>query len=128
MTDIESIRQEEQLRLDALKTAQERNRSGQFATPFALALEIAHYMKRLGGEIEPVRFLEPSIGTGVFYSALTQAFGPAQIAEAVGVEIDPQFALAARHLWIDTRLNIIEGDFTQLTPTHQFNLILANPP
>ncbi len=129
-SDLECARQSEQKRLDSLKSGEERNRAGQFATPFALASEIVRYVKTLRSSLEgPVRFLEPSLGTGAFYSALLHVFGSDEVAEAVGVEIDPHFVKAARLLWQQTGLQIVEGDFTALTPAHnRFNLILANPP
>ena len=69
---IEERRQHEQTRLDSLKTAPERNKWGQFATPPALALSLARYAQALMGKT-PVRFLDPAIGTGSFFSAASQA-------------------------------------------------------
>lgn len=127
--DLETLRQAKQKHLDAGKSAQERNRMGQFATPFALADEIARYIKTLWAEhAEPVHFLEPSLGTGAFYSALRGVFETSQIADATGIEIDPLVAQTAQTLWSETGLRVIEGDFTTLTPTASYNLILANPP
>jgi adenine-specific DNA-methyltransferase len=63
---IEESRQVEQARLDALKTAAERNKWGQFATPTPLALSLAAYAQSFLGE-HPIRFLDPSIGTGSFF-------------------------------------------------------------
>ena len=68
---IEGRRQAEQTRLDSLKTAAERNKWGQFATPFELALSLARYAHKTLGEGR-LRFLDPAIGTGSFYSALSQ--------------------------------------------------------
>src|SRR5579863_8166672 len=84
----EERRQQEQIRLDSLKTAPERNKWGQFATPPALALSLARYAHALMGET-PVRFLDPAIGTGSFFSAASQAFGREHIIAATGVELDP---------------------------------------
>src|SRR3989442_15449860 len=70
---IEERRLQEQTRLDSLKTAPERNKWGQFATPPELALSIARYARELLGET-PVRFLDPAVGTGSFFSALSRAF------------------------------------------------------
>ena len=53
---------------------------GQFATPFELALSLARYAHKTLGE-GGVRFLDPAIGTGSFYSALSQAV-PAKSIEA----------------------------------------------
>ena len=129
MIDQEAHRLTEQVRLDALKTALERNRLGQFATPPALSLDIARYAYRLWSRrTDRVRFLDPSIGTGSFYSALRQAF-PADLVEAAaGCELDPAFAQAAVELWGDSGLRVVEGDFTRQPSEARFNLILTNPP
>lgn len=125
---IEEIRQEQQIHLDSLKTAAERNRWGQFATPPELALTLARYAHSLMGD-EPVRFLDPAIGTGSFYSALVRTFPPECIVGAAGIELDPLFAKAAATLWGNTGLRVVEGDFTQQrSPAQRFNLVIANPP
>src|ERR1017187_5330302 len=92
---IEERRLKEQERLDSLKSAAERNKWGQFATPPELALSIARYARSLI-EDTPVRFLDPAIGTGSFYSALNQAFPAQNISAAAGIELDPIFARAAK--------------------------------
>lgn len=124
---IEGRRQLEQARLDLLKSATERNRLGQFATPPALATSLAHYAQSLVG-IDPVRFLDPAIGTGSFFSALSQSFPSNQIQRALGIEIDPLFASIARELWVPEGLRVMEGDFTNQRPEPLYNLVLANPP
>ena len=128
LPQIEERRLLEQVRLDALKTAAERNRWGQFATPPELALSIARYARVLTGE-SAVRFLDPAVGTGSFYSALSQAFSSESIEAAVGIELDPLFAKAAATFWGEHGLSVVEGDFTrQLPPERRFNLVLTNPP
>jgi len=125
---IEVRRQQEQARLDSLKGAGERNKQGQFATPPDLALCLARYVHKLISSA-PVRFLDPAVGTGSFYSALSQVFSPERIEAAVGVELDPLFAEAADALWGGLGLKVVEGDFTrELPPRQRFNLVLANPP
>ncbi len=47
---VEGHRQHEQVRLDGLKTASERNKSGQFATPPPLALSLLRYASKLFGD------------------------------------------------------------------------------
>lgn len=129
MLDAEAHRQAFQRRLDAERSAAERNRMGQFATPEPLAMEIARYAHRLrNGRREPVAFLDPAIGTGSFYSALRRVFPDQEIADACGVELDPRFVDAARNLWRQSGLRLIPGDFTQLAPDRPYNLILTNPP
>jgi adenine-specific DNA-methyltransferase len=126
--NLEERRRREQARLDGLKTAPERNKWGQFATPPELALSIARYAHKLMGE-SPVRFLDPAIGTGSFYAALAQAFPAESIAAAAGVELDPLFAEAAASLWAARGLKVVRGDFTRQRPSaERFNLVLTNPP
>jgi adenine-specific DNA-methyltransferase len=125
---IEGRRQTEQARLDTLKTAAERNKWGQFATPFQLALSLARYANKTLGEGR-LRFLDPAVGTGSFYSALSQAVPANAIEAATGIELDPLFADAAKDLWSKSGLQIVQGDFTkQIAPAQGFNIILTNPP
>jgi hypothetical protein len=129
VVDAEARRQAIQERLDAARSAAERNRLGQFATPPRLALDIARYAlgRRQAGD-DAASFLDPAIGSGSFYSALRRTFPPRTIAAACGVEVDPRYAHAARELWGGSGLRVIPGDFTTLTPDRQYSLILANPP
>jgi adenine-specific DNA-methyltransferase len=130
---IEARRQAMQEALDARKSPAERNRLGQFATPNALAIEIARYVRSIAGRrLRAVRFADPSVGTGSFYSAALAVFGPEQIEKAVGVELDPGFCDAARDLWAEAGLDVTRGDFTRIVASSSRpvapNLILANPP
>ena len=126
--NIEERRQQEQTRLDSLKSSAERNKWGQFATPPELALSIARYARDLL-ERGSVRFLDPAVGTGSFYSALSQVFLRESIEAATGIEIDPLFSETAATLWGPSGLHIVTGDFTQQRPPPQrFNLVLTNPP
>ena len=125
--NIEARRQHEQARLDLLKTALERNKLGQFATPPELALSLARYAQKLFGN-DPIRFLDPAVGTGSFFSALSQVFPSKQIQRAAGLEIDPLFARTAQELWASEGLQAIEGDFTKQSPAPLYNLVLTNPP
>ena len=129
----ESQRQTIQLAIDATKSAAERNRLGQFATPNALALDIARYVGSLIGERKRgIRLADPTIGSGSFFSAALAVYGPKCIESAVGVELDPAFADAARDLWADDGLEVVRGDFTRVVASSSCpsapNLILANPP
>ncbi|MEK6237528.1 MAG: SAM-dependent methyltransferase [Planctomycetales bacterium] len=128
--EIEAARLLEQERLDARKSASERNKWGQFATPPELALEIARLAwNRLRRRKGDFRFLDPAIGTGSFFSAATQAFPADRLRHAAGVELDPEFAAAADCLWKGHGLDVIQGDFTkQSPPGEKFDLLLANPP
>jgi predicted RNA methylase len=125
---IEGRRQSEQVRLDSLKTAAERNKLGQFATPFELAVSLARYASIMHGPW-PLRFLDPAVGSGSFFSALLQAVPSERIEAATGVELDPLFAEAAENLWNKSGLDVIRGDFTkQRPPKQRFDLVLTNPP
>jgi hypothetical protein len=129
VSDIEGRRRAIQQRLDAAKDAAERNRLGQFATPSGLALDIARYaLGHWQGRPDAAAFLDPAIGTGSFYSALRQTFPTQLIADAGGVELDAGFADAAKQLWADSGLRVMQGDFTRQSPDRLYNLILTNPP
>lgn len=133
-TAIEVRRQTIQADIDTRKSAAERNRLGQFATPNALAVDIARYVKSLMIEqgADRIRFADPSIGSGSFFSAALAVFGSERMMGAVGVEIDPAFADAARELWTGAGLNVVHGDFTRIVANGSCpaapNVILANPP
>ena len=70
----EERRLREQARLDRAMGACERNRTGQFATPGPLAEDILRYCRARWQGRRSVRFLEPCLGTGSFYSALLRVF------------------------------------------------------
>ncbi len=130
---IEVRRQAIQAALDAGRSDAERNRLGQFATPNALAIEIAQYVKSVTGRrLRAVRFADPAIGTGSFYSAALAVFGSGRIESAVGVELDSGFCDAARDLWAEVGLDVVHGDFTRIVASRCCpvapNLVLANPP
>ena len=117
--------------LDAKKDASERNRMGQFATPTSLAIDIQRYAKAHLGKKERVRFMDPAIGTGSFYSALLDVFPQTRIDTAVGYEIDPHYGTPATKLWRETGLDIRLEDFTQTEApdaAKMFNLLICNPP
>jgi adenine-specific DNA-methyltransferase len=125
----ESVRQLEQKRLDGMKTARERNRLGQFATPPELAHDIANYAWRLfKPRREKTRFLDPAIGTGSFFAAFLQTFPASRIENGTGIELDRDLSDTARTLWGSHGLHIIHGDFTRKNPSPLYNLILSNPP
>lgn len=126
---LERKRFELQAELDDLKTQAERNRLGQFSTPPALAENILAYAKTLLPEDEPVRFLDPAIGTGAFYSALLKVFPASRIKDARGFEIDEHYGKPAADLWADTKLDLKLADFTrQKVPAKRFSLLICNPP
>lgn len=119
-----------QAKLDAERTKHERNAMGQFATPPALAEDIVSFVETVRDMAKPIRFLEPSCGTGSFFSALLRFAGASSISRAVGVELDPRFASVARRLWATDGLEVVQGDFTSWAQTtdERFNLVITNPP
>ena len=130
---IESRRQAIQADIDTRKSAVERNRLGQFATPNALAIDIARYVESFLVQTKgSIRFADPSIGSGSFFSAALAVFGSNRIGSAIGVELDLAFADAARDLWGDEGLEVLFGDFTRIIANGSGppapNVILANPP
>ena len=128
-THHETRRLSVQTDLDASKTSLERNKLGQFATPTVLAREVLAYGLGLMSEGQEVRFLDPAVGTGSFYSALLEMIGARSLAAAKGYEIDPHYAMPARELWAAHGLKIELADFTQAkTPRGGFNLLICNPP
>ena len=118
--------------LDAVKSQQERNVLGQFATPTELAKDIVSFSQSLLSSDLPIRFFDPAIGTGSFYSALRTLLPPDKITAAEGFEIDPHYAAPAQKFWAKTPLKIHLGDFTTAIPPQdeasRFNLLVCNPP
>ena len=131
VAELEARRLALQNQLDAEKEPAERNRMGQFATPTALAGDILRYATTLLQESEKVRFIDPAIGTGSFYSALCEALPKTRIDAAVGYEMDPHYGVPAANLWSKTGLDLRLLDFTKAEwpeETERFNLLICNPP
>jgi len=131
IVEFEARRLALQDKLDAEKNSAERNRMGQFATPSRLAAEILGYAKAQMDKREKVRFLDPAIGTGSFYSALIGVFPKTRIGAAVGYEIDTHYGAPAAQLWSDIGLDLRLEDFTHAQPPEdadKFNLLICNPP
>jgi adenine-specific DNA-methyltransferase len=121
-----------QQHLDAGKTQAERNKLGQFATPTVLARDILQFgLGLLGGET-PIRFLDPALGTGSFFSALIHAVSLDRVEIARGYELDTSYVESVRNIWRNMPLDVILGDFTQAKPppreAGRFNLLICNPP
>ena len=120
-----------QAELDAARNQADRNRMGQFATPTELAVEMLQYANTAWDDTTPVRFIDPAIGTGSFYSALLRVFPEDRVTGAVGYEIDPHYGQPAIRLWQGTVLDLRLEDFT-LAPVpvdgEKFNLLICNPP
>ena len=129
---LESERLQQQERLDSVKSQAERNRLGQFATPTSLAVQILECAKSLLPPRCKVRFLDPALGTGAFYSALLKVFTSGRVASALGYEIDRHYGEEAARLWRHTGLTVRIADFTEAAPPpnqdEKPNLIVCNPP
>lgn len=124
MNDIELKRQLLQKRLDAKKSLPERNKLGQYSTPYPLASTICKIIRPLVGDtIESV--LEPAIGTGVFFSALSEQY---KIAKFVGYEIDSHYFIPSASLWANSNIKLFNQDFLTAQATEKFSLIISNPP
>jgi len=131
IAELEARRLVLQDELDAKKDAAERNPMGQFATPTDLAVDLLRYAKTQLGKHVELRFIDPAIGTGSFYSALIDVFPKTQIVAAVGYEIDPHYCLPTKELWRDLGLQIYLEDFTKAEPPddgEKFDLLICNPP
>jgi len=117
-----------QTALDARKTPEERNRLGQFATPTSLAEDILRHATSLLESCETIRFLDPALGTGSFFSALLRVLPRERIVEATGFEIDPHYGEPAEQLWRDHGLTLHSSDFTRADAKPRFDLVICNPP
>ncbi|MDR0351850.1 MAG: class I SAM-dependent methyltransferase, partial [Opitutaceae bacterium] len=130
---IEEERHRIQLIIDKTKTPEERNRLGQFPTPFLLARQmVAHAVPFLSLD-ETIRFVEPSVGTGVFLSAIdSNTVLMRRIGSVVGVEIDPLYARHAQKIWGARGFSIILDDFAKFVMNGERRLmadfICTNPP
>lgn len=115
---------------DEARPAPERNRMGQFATPSGLARTVLRLGLSYLPPQEPVRFLDPALGTGSFFSALLAEHSDRVIARAIGVELDPVVVEHVRRLWAGSDLDVRAADFTRMAPRaeDQANLLIANPP
>jgi adenine-specific DNA-methyltransferase len=132
LDNIEVERLTLQGRLDRVRSSQERNRLGQFATSTSLASEIVQCAVSLIPARTKINFLDPAIGTGSFYSALLRNVPLSRIASARGYEIDAHYGSEAMRLWGHTPLELKITDFTRAVPPPEqsvsTDLIICNPP
>lgn len=121
-----------QEKADSLKSAEERNKLGQFSTPFALACQIVASALRSLPNNSPITFLDPSVGTGVFFSALIRSSRRGAISSAVGCEIDAAYGDIASATWTSLGLQLLHCDFIDFADDPRnfgkFNLLCTNPP
>jgi predicted RNA methylase len=127
--ETENSRLEIQIILDSKKNPMERNKLGQFATPPDFAKSIIYYvLDNYFPNKQKIRFLEPALGTGSFYSALLSTVDHQRIDSATGIEYDAQFFAAAKKLWGNEGLQVVNADFMAWRSNKLFNLIVTNPP
>ena len=130
--DMEPIRFQRQRQIDASKTDEERNRLGQFSTPFPLARQmVARTFEHCRPEPwRTPRVLEPSCGSGVFISALLA--DTSRTFDFTGVERDTAYAEIASALFAGDNVEIVTDDFFRFADRdeHQaaFDVAVANPP
>lgn len=127
----EEKRFEKQKEIDERKTQEERNRRGQFSTPFNLAQDIVTNSLNLHDNRD-IHFLEPALGTGVFFSAIEACADKTRIKQASGIELDSGYSSVAGELWPNAPFTVINQDFIDFTqlPENQgaFSLLCTNPP
>ncbi|MDA8078937.1 MAG: XamI family restriction endonuclease [Nitrospiraceae bacterium] len=121
-----------QQQIDDSKSTAERNILGQFSTPYHLALEIVTNALTHLPEEHPIAFIEPGLGTGVFFSALRRSADGRTLKEAIGVELDPAYAEVARKIWSQYGLMVEQTDFISFSASsrqaNRYNLLCTNPP
>ena len=128
MNRLEKEREELQQRLDSQKTQKERNRLGQFATPYALARDIMEMMKPMC-QGACTSLIEPSMGTGAFYSAFLDVFDR-DAGHALGFEVDSHYCVPSKELWRGKDITIRQEDFLKASPDdgQAYDMLVANPP
>jgi hypothetical protein len=129
----ERLRLRVQLEIDRSKSPIERNKLGQFSTPFQLARMVVAQAGRHLAAREQIRFLEPSVGTGVFFAALaSNSLLSPRLGRVLGLEIDPAYARPAQEIWREKGFEIREQDFIAFSAAPEnramANFICANPP
>jgi hypothetical protein len=128
LLELEQRRRILQERCDSERTQLERNRLGQFSTPFELAAGVVRESLRHLGHDTAIRFLDPAFGTGAFYSALLQQCGERGVC-AHGFEIDPHYGVPSMQLWAGTGLDLQIADFIRTDrKSAAANLLICNPP
>ena len=128
---LERLRLKLQDDLDNAKSTADRNAMGQFATPSILAHEVLEQAREYLAEGHSIRFLDPAIGTGAFFSALRSVIPTSRVCSARGYEVDEHYGAPASELWRNCGLDLRLEDFTRTdlnaaeTP---FDLVICNPP
>lgn len=128
---VEDERFRRQKDVDDSRSPLDRNKLGQFSTPFRLANEISRYSRSLlETTVDEWRVLEPAVGSGVFLSS----FLGSGVTQPVfsGVEIDPAYSMIAEELFSDLNLSIYNQDFFDFCDNEDhldyFDIVVTNPP
>lgn len=128
----EKQRLDQQQHFDRSIPSHQRNIWGQFATPPLLAEAMVRLSKRFHPSGVPIKFLDPALGTGAFFSALLRVFGPDGIESAIAYELDNRLTAISQSLWTGLGLKVTQADFTLADPPENDlqkpNFILCNPP
>ena len=128
----ESVRFKKQLCVDSQKTQEQRNRMGQFSTPFMLAKQIVVETLSLKMCSPHQSFIEPALGSGAFFSALEDSSEGENVVEAVGLEIDSAYREIAEELWNSPPWRVLSESFIDFSAdkanTGRFSLLCTNPP
>ena len=130
--DVEHVRFLRQQEVDLSKTDEERNRLGQFSTPFPLACQMVArtFSHHRHNQWSIPHMLEPSCGSGAFISALLA--DASRNFTLTGLELDAAYADIAIDLFSRQDIDIVKDDFFRFADTAQhrktFDMIVANPP
>lgn len=105
------------------------NKIGLFLTPPELARDIVAYaLSHHSATQRNIDFGDPAVGTGVFFSALTQIHPRDLITSAIGIEVDAERVRATTERWSHRGLRVVSGDYLHMEQLPQRSLIVANPP
>ena len=133
VTGTETVRQTGQTFLEKLRSEDQQNPGPHGATPFPIASDITGLALRHHPGSQ-VRFLEPCLGTGIFFSTLLHEADnrgdSLKIVAAHGVEREEQFAVLAHDLWAPAGLTVHELDFLTLgsADAPKATMVLSRPP
>lgn len=133
VTGTETVRQTGQTFLEKLRSEDQQNPGPHGATPFPIASDITGLALRYHPGSQ-VRFLEPCLGTGIFFSTLLHEVDnrgdSLEIVAAHGVEREAQFAVLAHDLWAPAGLTVHELDFLTLgsSDAPKATMVLSRPP
>lgn len=127
---IELNRMQQQIKLDSLKSLEDRNKAGQYATSYDMANEITSHVANnfIPESKKNLSFLEPAVGTGVFINALLSSIKVDSL-NVKGIEIDPVIFNSTSEIWKNYNLDLINDDFFKVKVDKElYDLLITNPP